>query len=57
MGQAITTLQGGGASVPNERLNACVSYISSYFYCVFSTKDRRPIIKPELSERLGTFLG
>ncbi|HEY3760709.1 MAG TPA: IS200/IS605 family transposase [Verrucomicrobiae bacterium] len=34
-----------------------MSYISSYFHCVFSTKDRRPFIKPELRERLWPFLG
>jgi len=34
-----------------------MSYISSYFHCVFSTKDRRPHIKPELRERLWPFLG
>jgi len=35
----------------------CMSYISSYFHCVFSTRDRRPFIKPELRERLWPFLG
>lgn len=34
-----------------------MSYISSYFHCVFSTKERRPSIKPELRERLWPFLG
>jgi REP element-mobilizing transposase RayT len=34
-----------------------MSYISSYFHCVFSTRDRRPFIKPELRERLWPFLG
>jgi REP element-mobilizing transposase RayT len=34
-----------------------VSYISSYFHCVFSTKERRPLITPELRERLWPFLG
>jgi len=34
-----------------------VSYISSYFHCVFSTKDRRPIIDADLRERLWPFLG
>jgi hypothetical protein len=29
-----------------------MSYISSYFHCVFSTKERRPFIAPELRERL-----
>jgi REP element-mobilizing transposase RayT len=34
-----------------------VSYISSYFHCVFSTKERRPFITSELRERLWPFLG
>ena len=34
-----------------------MSYISSYFHCVFSTKERRPIITPELRDRLWPFLG
>jgi putative transposase len=34
-----------------------MSYISSYFHCVFSTKERRPLIQPELRERLWPFLG
>jgi REP element-mobilizing transposase RayT len=34
-----------------------MSYISSYFHCVFSTKERRPFITPELHERLWPFLG
>ena len=34
-----------------------MSYISSYFHCVFSTKERRPLITPELRERLWPFLG
>ncbi|MFT4586204.1 MAG: putative transposase [Candidatus Binatia bacterium] len=34
-----------------------MSYISSYFHCVFSTKDRRPIIDADLRERLWPFLG
>jgi len=34
-----------------------MSYISSYFHCIFSTRDRRPFIKPELRERLWPFLG
>jgi putative transposase len=36
---------------------APMSYISSYFHCVFSTKERRPLITPTLSERLWPFLG
>ena len=38
------------------RLN-CMSYVSSYFHCVFSTKERRPLITPVLAERLWPFLG
>jgi len=34
-----------------------MSYVSSYFHCVFSTKERRPFITPELRERLWPFLG
>jgi len=34
-----------------------MSYISSYFYCVFSTKERRRLIVPELRDRLRLFLG
>ncbi|HXT10656.1 MAG TPA: IS200/IS605 family transposase [Candidatus Angelobacter sp.] len=34
-----------------------MSYVSSYFHCVFSTKDRRPLINPNLRERLWPFLG
>ena len=34
-----------------------MSYISSYFHCIFSTKERRPLIKAELQERLWPFLG
>lgn len=34
-----------------------MSYISSYHHCVFSTKERRPIITPELRDRLWPFLG
>jgi len=34
-----------------------MSYISSYFHCVFSTKERRPFIQSELRERLWPFLG
>jgi putative transposase len=33
------------------------SYVSSYFHCVFSTKERRPLITPALQERLWPFLG
>ena len=34
-----------------------MSYISSYFHCVFSTKERRRLITPELRDRLWPFLG
>ena len=34
-----------------------VSYVSSYFHCVFSTRERRPLISPELQERLWPYLG
>jgi len=35
----------------------CMSYISSYFHCVFSTKERRNLITPTLRDRLWPFLG
>jgi REP element-mobilizing transposase RayT len=34
-----------------------MSYVSSFFHCVFSTKERRPLITPALSQRLWPFLG
>jgi len=34
-----------------------MSYVSSYFHCVFSTKERRSLIPPELRERLWPYLG
>jgi REP element-mobilizing transposase RayT len=34
-----------------------MSYVSAYFHCVFSTKERRPLISPSLRERLWPFLG
>ena len=34
-----------------------MSYVSSYHHCVFSTKERRPLITPALVERLWPFLG
>ncbi len=34
-----------------------MSYVSSYFHCVFSTKERRPLIQPPVRERLWAFLG
>ena len=32
-------------------------YVSAYFHCVFSTKERRPLITPALRDRLWPFLG
>ena len=34
-----------------------MSYVSSYFHCIFSTKERRRLITPELRERLWPFMG
>ena len=34
-----------------------MSYVSSYFHCVFSTKHRHRIITTELQERLWPFIG
>ena len=34
-----------------------MSYVSSYYHCVFSTKARQPLISTELRERLWPFLG
>jgi REP element-mobilizing transposase RayT len=34
-----------------------MSYVSSYFHCVFSTKGRGQLIAPALSQRLWPFLG
>src|SRR3977135_4382654 len=34
-----------------------MSYVSSYYHCVFSTKERRPQITPALRDRLWPFLG
>lgn len=45
------------AKVLKGRLNERVSYISAYYHCVFSTKERRPLIEPRLQERLWPFLG
>ena len=33
-----------------------MSYVSSYSHCVFSTKDRRPLITTQLRERLWPIL-
>lgn len=34
-----------------------MSYVSSYHHCVFSTKERRPLVTAQLQERLWPFLG
>jgi REP element-mobilizing transposase RayT len=34
-----------------------MSYVSSHYHCVFSTKRRQPLISPELRDRLWAFLG
>ena len=34
-----------------------MSHVSSYHHCVFSTKERRPLITPALAARLWQFLG
>ncbi len=34
-----------------------MSHVSSYYHCVFSTKERRPLIPPGLQERLWPYLG
>ena len=34
-----------------------MSYVSSHYHCVFSTKERRPLISTELREILWPFLG
>jgi putative transposase len=34
-----------------------MSYVSSYYHCVFSTKGRERLISPQLKERLWPFLG
>ena len=33
------------------------SFTSSLFHCVYSTKERRPFITPDLEERLWPYLG
>jgi REP element-mobilizing transposase RayT len=33
------------------------TYCSSLFHCVFSTKERRKAIAPELQERLWAYMG
>ena len=34
-----------------------MSYVSSYYHCVFSTKERRPLIPLPLEEKLWPFMG
>ena len=34
-----------------------MSYVSSYHHCIFSTKERRPLISAPLRERLWPYLG
>jgi putative transposase len=34
-----------------------MAYVSSYHHCVFSTKERRPLMTPALRERLWPYLG
>lgn len=34
-----------------------MSYVSSLFHCVWSTKDRRPLITPDIEERLWRYIG
>ena len=34
-----------------------MSYVSSYFHCVFSTKERRPLMTPAPHDRLWPYLG
>ena len=33
------------------------TYCSSYYHCVFSTKERRPLIAKAMQERLWAFMG
>ncbi len=33
------------------------SYVSQLMHCVFSTKERRPLITPDLQERLFPYIG
>jgi hypothetical protein len=32
------------------------SYCSSLFHCLFSTKERRPLLAPEVQDRLWTYM-
>lgn len=50
----------GGATQPNASSLPYIprmSYVCSYYHCVFSTKERRPLISPDLRDRLWPFLG
>ena len=33
------------------------SFVSCFLHCVFATKERRPVIKPDLQKRLWPYLG
>ena len=44
------------ALVPKGRLNCHMSYVSAYYHCVFSTKERQPFITPSIRERLWPYL-
>lgn len=33
------------------------SYVNALFHCVFSTKERRPAITPEMQDRLWGYIG
>jgi putative transposase len=33
------------------------SHVSALFHCVFSTKERRPLLSPDLSRRLWPYIG
>ena len=45
------------APVPMGRLNPPMSYVCSHVHGVFSTKDRRPFLTPQLRTRLWPYLG
>lgn len=34
-----------------------MSFVSPLYHCVWSTKERRPLITPELEERLWSYIG
>jgi REP element-mobilizing transposase RayT len=46
-----------GVSLHASEVSMAHSYISSLYHCVFSTKERRQLITPELEERLWPYLG